>query len=104
MDVWQKLTNQAGILDLSWQNAVMFLVGGLLIFLAVRKNYEPLLLIPIGFGAIPSPCGERVFARGVSFGLRSPPKARIGSQQQRVSWSFRTGKAEKTTFQPGKNG
>ena len=52
MEVWQKLANQAGILDLSWQNVVMFLIGGVLIFLAVRKNYEPLLLIPIGFGAI----------------------------------------------------
>ena len=52
MDVWQKLTQQAGILDLSWQNIVMFAIGGLLIFLAVRKNYEPLLLLPIGFGAI----------------------------------------------------
>jgi oxaloacetate decarboxylase beta subunit len=27
-------------------------VGGVLVFLAVRKNYEPLLLVPIGFGAI----------------------------------------------------
>ncbi|HAH99640.1 MAG TPA: hypothetical protein DCO70_09900, partial [Verrucomicrobiales bacterium] len=30
----------------------MFIVGGILITLAVRKNFEPLLLIPIGFGAI----------------------------------------------------
>ncbi|MGD8895384.1 MAG: sodium ion-translocating decarboxylase subunit beta [Acidobacteriota bacterium] len=34
-----------------WSNLVMFAVGGLLIYLAIRKNYEPLLLIPIGFGA-----------------------------------------------------
>ncbi len=39
-------------MNLEWQNVVMFLIGALLIFLAVRKNYEPLLLIPIGFGAI----------------------------------------------------
>jgi len=30
----------------------MFSVGGLLIYLAVRKGYEPLLLIPIGFGTV----------------------------------------------------
>ncbi len=38
--------------DSTWQNLVMFAVGGVLIYLAIRKGYEPLLLIPIGFGAI----------------------------------------------------
>lgn len=52
METWQKLIEQAGILQLTWQNGVMFLVGGTLIYLAIRKNFEPLLLIPIGFGAI----------------------------------------------------
>jgi sodium ion-translocating decarboxylase beta subunit len=33
-------------------NAIMILVGGVLIYLALKKGYEPLLLIPIGFGAI----------------------------------------------------
>ena len=46
------LLAQSGFAGLSWQNLVMFAVGGTLIFLAVRKGYEPLLLIPIGFGAI----------------------------------------------------
>ena len=31
---------------------VMFLIGGILIWLAVKKEYEPALLLPIGFGAI----------------------------------------------------
>jgi carboxybiotin decarboxylase len=52
METWQKLIEQAGILQLTWQNGVMFAVGGTLICLAIRKNFEPLLLIPIGFGAI----------------------------------------------------
>jgi oxaloacetate decarboxylase beta subunit len=39
-------------LELSWQNIVMMLVGGLLIYLAIAKDYEPVLLLPIGFGAI----------------------------------------------------
>jgi len=30
----------------------MFIIGGLLIYLAIKKEYEPMLLLPIGFGAI----------------------------------------------------
>ena len=41
-----------GIRSLGWQEAVMYAVGALLIWLAVAKNYEPMLLLPIGFGAI----------------------------------------------------
>ena len=37
---------------LTWKNLVMMGVGGLLIYLAIAKRYEPLLLLPIGFGAI----------------------------------------------------
>ena len=40
------------IIILYLKAAVMFVIGGILIFLAVRKRYEPLLLIPIGFGII----------------------------------------------------
>ena len=35
-----------------WQNVGMFVVAGVLLYLAVKKNYEPLLLVPIGFGAM----------------------------------------------------
>ncbi|MDR3174556.1 MAG: sodium ion-translocating decarboxylase subunit beta, partial [Treponema sp.] len=35
-----------------WQALVMILVGLLLIFLAIKKEYEPMLLLPIGFGTI----------------------------------------------------
>ena len=31
---------------------VMFAIGGILIYLAIKKDYEPALLLPIGFGAI----------------------------------------------------
>ena len=41
-----------GFLNLTWRSFVMFAVGGVLIFLAVKKDYEPMLLLPIGFGAI----------------------------------------------------
>ena len=37
---------------LSWQNAVMLLIGFVLIALAIIKEYEPTLLLPIGFGCV----------------------------------------------------
>lgn len=42
----------SGILHLQWQQAVMILVGCVLIYLAIAKQYEPLLLAPVGFGCI----------------------------------------------------
>jgi Na+-transporting methylmalonyl-CoA/oxaloacetate decarboxylase beta subunit len=52
MEALTTLVARSGFAGLSWQNLVMFVVGGILIYLAIRKGYEPLLLIPIGFGAL----------------------------------------------------
>jgi len=41
-----------GIMAVTWQQLVMYLVGGALIYLAIKKEYEPALLLPMGFGAI----------------------------------------------------
>ncbi len=41
-----------GFTSLTWQAGLMYVVGGLLIWLAIKKEYEPMLLLPIGFGAI----------------------------------------------------
>ncbi|MFY9177473.1 MAG: sodium ion-translocating decarboxylase subunit beta [Caldicoprobacterales bacterium] len=41
-----------GLQSLTWQQGVMILVGLVLIYLAIKKEYEPMLLLPIGFGAI----------------------------------------------------
>jgi oxaloacetate decarboxylase beta subunit len=41
-----------GITNLSWQNGVMLLVGVVLLYLAIVKDFEPLLLLPIGMGCI----------------------------------------------------
>lgn len=40
------------ILSVTWRQLVMYFVGGLLIYLAIKKEYEPALLLPMGFGAI----------------------------------------------------
>ncbi|MBW1778147.1 MAG: sodium ion-translocating decarboxylase subunit beta [Deltaproteobacteria bacterium] len=41
-----------GFVSLHWSNPVMIAVGGILLFLGIKKDIEPLLLVPIGFGAI----------------------------------------------------
>jgi oxaloacetate decarboxylase beta subunit len=40
------------IASMTWQDMVMIAIGLVLIYLAIAKNYEPTLLLPIGFGAI----------------------------------------------------
>ena len=42
----------SGILSITWQQAVMYVVGAVLIYLAIEKGFEPSLLMPMGFGAI----------------------------------------------------
>ncbi|GAB0149169.1 sodium ion-translocating decarboxylase subunit beta [Marichromatium gracile] len=46
--LWQS----TGLANFTWGQALMIGVGGLLIYLAIAKKFEPLLLLPIGFGAI----------------------------------------------------
>ena len=52
MDIASELLSQSGFANLTGGNLVMFLIAGTLIYLAITKGYEPLLLIPIAFGAI----------------------------------------------------
>ena len=40
----------SGLASLDWQNYVMILISFVLMFLAIKKQYEPLLLLPIAFG------------------------------------------------------
>jgi carboxybiotin decarboxylase len=48
----QLLAVVSGLSQLTWANVLMMAVGGVLIYLAITKEYEPVLLIPIGMGAI----------------------------------------------------
>lgn len=52
MDMLTQLIQQSGFANLTLGNWVMFAIGGVLIYLAIAKKFEPLLLIPIGFGAL----------------------------------------------------
>ena len=42
----------SGVFEFHWEYLIMYAIGGLLIYLAIAKDYEPALLLPIGFGAI----------------------------------------------------
>ena len=47
-----KLWHQSGFVNWELPQLIMVCVGAILIFLAIRKKFEPLLLLPIGFGTI----------------------------------------------------
>lgn len=42
----------SNVTNITWQQAVMWLIGAMLIYLAIKKDMEPTLLLPLGFGAI----------------------------------------------------
>ena len=42
----------ANITNITWQQLVMWVIGGVLIYLAIKKEMEPSLLLPLGFGVI----------------------------------------------------
>ncbi len=51
-DTLLKIWNNSGFPAMTWQEAVMILVACILIYMAIVKKYEPLLLLPIAFGVI----------------------------------------------------
>ncbi|MCB2210496.1 sodium ion-translocating decarboxylase subunit beta [bacterium] len=71
MEALAELLGSSGFAGLTWQNIVMFAVGGILIYLAITRGYEPLLLIPIGSGAILAnlPFAHMAAGLGINEGL-----------------------------------
>ncbi len=68
------LTLLSGVTHLTWANLLMMLIGGVLIYLAIAKEYEPVLLIPIGVGAILANipgAGMGIDVRAVNAGLQT---------------------------------
>lgn len=53
--------------NFSWGNLIMLLAGGMLVYLAIAKEYEPVLLLPIGFGCILANLGMPATAEGENF-------------------------------------
>lgn len=64
MDVLAAYFTSTGFAGMTWGNAAMIAVGAIFIALSIVKNYEPLLLLPIGFGMIvgniPTPPGMQL--------------------------------------------
>ena len=64
----------SSITHLTWANVLMMAVGGVLIYLAIAREYEPVLLIPIGAGAILA----NIPAAGMGVDLRAIMAGRPG--------------------------
>ncbi|NCC37369.1 MAG: glutaconyl-CoA decarboxylase subunit beta, partial [Chloroflexia bacterium] len=61
-----EFAESSGFAHLAWGNILMIIIGCIFIFLAVTRNFEPLLLVPIGFGVI---LGNMPFAPGLGQGV-----------------------------------
>lgn len=55
-----------GFYNCDWENLVMLAVGCFFVWLAIKKNFEPLLLVPIGFGML---IGNIPFQEGMEIGI-----------------------------------
>ncbi len=71
-----------GILAVTPQQIVMYIVGALLIWLAIEKEYEPALLLPMGFGAI--------LVNLPLSGVINQTMQGIGETQGIIEWLFKT--------------
>jgi sodium ion-translocating decarboxylase beta subunit len=66
---------ESGFAFITWQRVIMWLAGGALIYLGIAKKWEPLLLVPIGFGIIlvNIPLGFHVMGFAMPPGAPLPP-------------------------------
>lgn len=72
-----------GLLSITWQQVVMYLVGAVLIWLAIKKDYEPALLLPMGFGAI--------LVNLPLSGVLNQTMQGVGETQGIIQWLFEIG-------------
>jgi len=72
-----------GVLSITWQQAVMYVVGAVLIWLAIEKGFEPALLMPMGFGAI--------LVNLPLSGVMNQVSAGIGETHGIIQWLFEVG-------------
>jgi oxaloacetate decarboxylase beta subunit len=72
-----------GFAALTYKQVIMYVIGLFLIFLAIKKEYEPALLLPIGFGAI--------LVNLPLSGVLNQVMPGIGETQGVIQWLFETG-------------
>jgi len=83
MDTFMLFLQNTGFYNISIKTAIMLVVGIIFIYLAIKKEYEPLLLLPIGFGIL---IGN----------IPAPPSAvvgvyKTGSVMNILYWGVKTG-------------
>lgn len=62
----EQFMHYTGFANMTWQHIVMILIGVAFITIAIKKDWEPLLLVPIGFGII---IGNIPFSEGLQIGI-----------------------------------
>lgn len=72
-----------GVRSVTWQQGVMYLVGVALIWLSIKKSYEPALLLPMGFGAI--------LVNLPSSGVLNQMVDGVGESRGIIQWLFEIG-------------
>jgi oxaloacetate decarboxylase beta subunit len=72
-----------GLLSVTWRQVVMYAIGGLLIWLALEKGFEPALLLPMGFGAI--------LVNLPMSGVINQTSAGVGETTGIIQWLFEVG-------------
>ena len=72
-----------GIMSVTWQQILMYLVGIILIWLAIKKESEPALLLPMGFGAI--------LVNLPNTGVINQVLAGVGDTNGIIEWLFHVG-------------
>ena len=71
MEVILDFLGDSGFAQITWQQGIMIGIACFLIYLAIKKEYEPLLLLPIAFGLL--------FANLTLSGLWDPPTGTYGT-------------------------
>ena len=66
IDSLEQFMQYTGFANMTWQHLVMICIGVAFITVAIKKDWEPLLLVPIGFGII---IGNIPFSEGMQIGV-----------------------------------
>lgn len=69
MELLLQFLSNTGFYLADYRNFVMLAIGSLFVYLAIAKQYEPLLLLPIGFGVL---IGNIPFFKGFGLGIYEP--------------------------------
>ena len=81
LDAVKGIYESSGLVNLNWQNYAMIAISCVLLYLAIKKQYEPLLLLPIAFGML---------LVNLYPGIMSPPNVELLTQQQADAAGFNT--------------